>query len=419
MENQDNISTGISRRQFAKNMALAGMGMATGALAVGGDLGTARASTKKGKGAALKGLGIEPPSLNVRKLNTTAERIYQCKPGLARFESKNMAFKQICMDLGAPTFVPQGRNMIKAIQESRIGHDIHVKNVDEARAHLAFHSGAATWNYIMGPYGEGSENKGNLSWNPLFVNKELYERPLMHPEPADLAKKVKQMARMYGADATGITQINRKWIYASTCRNMMDPGPAKNKPIVLKGSVHPRETDGELVIPDSVKYAIVFAVAMPRVSSQFTPASLQAEGATTMGYGRMGLTAVALAEAIRSLAYNAIPCMNDTGMSVPLAIDAGLGQLGRLGYLITPWFGPHVRLAKVLTDMPMATDSPIDFGVTQYCESCGLCAKACPAGAISADQERNYTVTFYHYKNRQICSFIQLTDTPSSFSFQQ
>jgi len=29
------------------------------------------------------------------------------------------------------------------------------------------------------------------------------------------------------------------------------------------------------------------------------------------------------------------------------------------------------------------------------------------------------TVTFYHYKNRQICSFIQLTDTPSSFSFQQ
>ena len=29
------------------------------------------------------------------------------------------------------------------------------------------------------------------------------------------------------------------------------------------------------------------------------------------------------------------------------------------------------------------------------------------------------TVTFYHYKNRQICSLIQLTDTPSSFSFQQ
>jgi len=113
-------------------------------------------------------------------------------------------------------------------------------------------------------------------------------------------------------------------------------------------------------------------------------------GATGMGYGRMGLTAVAIAEAIRAMGYNAIPCMNDTGLSVPMAMDAGLGQLGRLGYLISPWFGPHMRIGKVLTDMPLNPDSPIDFGVTEYCETCGICAKECPSGAISPDRERTY-----------------------------
>jgi len=47
---------------------------------------------------------------------------------------------------------------------------------------------------------------------------------------------------------------------------------------------------------------------------------MQSTAAVGMGYGRVGLTAVALAEAIRSMGYNAIPSMNDTGLSVPMAI---------------------------------------------------------------------------------------------------
>jgi reductive dehalogenase len=73
-----------------------------------------------------------------------------------------------------------------------------------------------------------------------------------------------------------------------------------------------------------------------------------------------------------------------------LAIDAGLGELGRLGYLITPEFGPHVRIAKVLTNLPLVPDSPITFGVTEYCTACGICAQECPSGAISPDKERTF-----------------------------
>jgi len=94
----------------------------------------------------------------------------------------------------------------------------------------------------------------------------------------------------------------------------------------------------------------------------------------------MGITDIALAEAIRMMGYNAIPCKNGTALSIPLAIDAGLGQLGRNGLLITPKYGPAVRIGKVLTDMPLVPDRPIDFGVTEFCQSCKKCAEHCPPG---------------------------------------
>lgn len=56
--------------------------------------------------------------------------------------------------------------------------------------------------------------------------------------------------------------------------------------------------------------------------------------------------------------------------------------LGRFGGLITPEFGPRVRLCKVLTDLPLKPTSPIDFGVTEFCEVCQKCAEYCPAQAI-------------------------------------
>jgi epoxyqueuosine reductase QueG len=74
--------------------------------------------------------------------------------------------------------------------------------------------------------------------------------------------------------------------------------------------------------------------------------------------------------------------MNDTALAVPLAIKAGLGEYGRLGLLITPEFGPRVRIGKIFTDLPLAHDRPRSFGVTEFCETCRRCSDACPVNAI-------------------------------------
>ena len=65
-----------------------------------------------------------------------------------------------------------------------------------------------------------------------------------------------------------------------------------------------------------------------------------------------------------------------------------MGEVGLHGRLITPWWGSHVVIGKVLTDMPLLTDEPIELGVTDYCRSCGLCAKACPVDAIPNDMDQ-------------------------------
>ncbi len=139
--------------------------------------------------------------------------------------------------------------------------------------------------------------------------------------------------------------------------------------------------DGTLAIPETMQTVIVLAFEMDYDSIESAP-TIQGDIATMDGYSKMAITAGSLAQFIRSLGYNAIPCCNNTGVSVPQAIEAGLGEGGRNGMLITPKYGPRVRLSKVITDLPMAPDKPIRFGVKEFCEVCKKCAEHCPSQAI-------------------------------------
>jgi len=57
---------------------------------------------------------------------------------------------------------------------------------------------------------------------------------------------------------------------------------------------------------------------------------------------------------------------------------AGLGWQGNSLLIVTPEYGPRVRLATVLTDMPLVPDQPL----RNRCGGCVKCAQACPARAI-------------------------------------
>ena len=112
--------------------------------------------------------------------------------------------------------------------------------------------------------------------------------------------------------------------------------------------------------------------------------TLIADATCGLGYSRMAVTNNHLSAFIRNLGFKAIDCStNDVALSIPLAMLAGLGDQGRNGLLISPKYGPRLRLSKVLTNMPLETDSPVDFGVTEFCNVCMKCAEMCPSQSIS------------------------------------
>ena len=138
----------------------------------------------------------------------------------------------------------------------------------------------------------------------------------------------------------------------------------------------------------------VIALAMEMRSEEISQAPGVAAGVEVFRvYYELGETAIRLADAIREMGWRATAYhpVSDTGSGsrmffVPAAIDAGLGELGRTGFLVTPELGIMVRLAAVTTDLPLALDAPRRSGIDEFCGLCTACRRACPGGAIPLEK---------------------------------
>ena len=113
-----------------------------------------------------------------------------------------------------------------------------------------------------------------------------------------------------------------------------------------------------------------------------------ATGATQFEVGRVyalaALAATQLARYIRALGFRArAHHLRSTKVIMPpVAVDAGLGESARCGYVVSRRFGANFRLSCITTDMPLEHDPPIDLGMTDFCSRCKKCATTCPANAI-------------------------------------
>ncbi|MBI5076082.1 MAG: epoxyqueuosine reductase [Nitrospirae bacterium] len=88
----------------------------------------------------------------------------------------------------------------------------------------------------------------------------------------------------------------------------------------------------------------------------------------------------------QGFSVTAVPasCITDEGNLLgnishkAVARMAGIGWQGKSLLIVSPEYGPRIRLATVLTDMPLVTDRPLK----NRCGKCTECSKACPASAI-------------------------------------
>jgi ferredoxin len=180
--------------------------------------------------------------------------------------------------------------------------------------------------------------------------------------PERAAHKLKTLARFLGADLVGIGPLRQEWTYSYVGR-----GQHRGTPIDL--SHH--------------HTAIAMGFRMDHALIQSAP-DFPVLLATAKGYATGSWVAVQLAHYVRMMGYSARAhhLTNYQVICVPVAVDCGLGELSRAGFLLTRELGLGLRLAIVTTDMPLAYDPPKDIGVQSFCETCKICAEVCHIGAI-------------------------------------
>lgn len=182
----------------------------------------------------------------------------------------------------------------------------------------------------------------------------------IHRSPEDWSQRIKDYAVAMGIDKIGITRIQPDWIF-----------------------------EGD-ELPE--KYVIVLATRM----------DYESLSATTVGNFRKSiyeivdiyyfghLRARKLADWLRGQGWGARGFGNPMGTAlnvIPAAIEAGIGELGKHGSLICPEMGALFRLAYVVTDLPLAIDSPRDCGIDEFCLTCQVCTRECPPVAINREKQ--------------------------------
>jgi len=129
-------------------------------------------------------------------------------------------------------------------------------------------------------------------------------------------------------------------------------------------------------------------------------------------YLRFSLLGGVIAKQIRNLGYKAKAhtVLDGEVLQPPLLLLSGLGEVSRIGEVIlNPFLGPRLKSGAVTTDMPLAHDKPIDFGLQKFCESCNKCARECPSGAITAGPKLMFNGYEIWKSDSQKCATYRIT----------
>ena len=182
--------------------------------------------------------------------------------------------------------------------------------------------------------------------------------PTAEPTGEDLTEAIKEKARELGFIEVGITYFDHRYTFSS-------------------------KKEHTTYYPN----IICLAYEQDFEPTQTIP-SVDAEIVHSSTYRTEGAAALELGNFIRSHGYHAqVTGSGDSpGPYIPMFVEAGLGQLGACGYLLTPHVGNRCRLVSVTTDANVTHDKPIDYGMHAFCQVCQVCVNRCPGRALMRDK---------------------------------
>ncbi len=181
------------------------------------------------------------------------------------------------------------------------------------------------------------------------------------------SKTIKEITKYFGANECGIAKIRDDSYYA------------------FQGGLSDKinlDTYGKKVVKH-YQTAIVYTVEMDKDLINRAP-HYEEFLATEKAYVKVAEIGSKLVMYLKDLGYKAMFNNSEFYLAplVPLAYDAGLGEIGMVNHIITPKYGNRVRLGAVFTTLIIDYDKPIDFGLRNFCKKCALCLQNCPTHAI-------------------------------------
>jgi reductive dehalogenase len=180
-------------------------------------------------------------------------------------------------------------------------------------------------------------------------------------DPQRNADAIKALGHYLGADFVGICRAE-PWMYYSH-------DDVEGKPI-----------------PPYHRYAVVMLIDQGFETMEGASGDDWISASQSMrAYMRGAEIAGVMAAHCRRMGYSARAHSNAHSEVIhnPAILMAGLGEVSRIGDTnLNPFIGPRSKSVVFTTDLPMAVDRPIDFGLQDFCAGCAKCARECPCAAI-------------------------------------
>jgi epoxyqueuosine reductase len=225
-----------------------------------------------------------------------------------------------------------------------------------------------------------TDMQGHINTIARRLNPVAPEKAPIPEEPRVRSRHLKLMGHFLGADLMGIGLLSQSAVYTHN----------------FKG----REIEAPF------KYAIVFVCRKhdPTISASNGWEEI-VDGASFQAYQRLAMQTETMANYLRRLGWEAEASnMRRYVTLMPqIVLDAGLGEVSRMGIILNPFLGCNFKAACVLTNMELEPDDYVDFGLQNYCSNCTLRAEQCPAHAITRGPQTLYNGYYTWKLNSRLC----------------
>ena len=194
---------------------------------------------------------------------------------------------------------------------------------------------------------------------PLVDGEVARAKAPLPEDPGALSRHIKQLGYFLRADIVGICRLPQYAVYHHDLAG---------NPVELNH-----------------KYAILLVIDQGYDTMCGSTGDDWISGSQSfVGYSTSAFIACIMADYIRKLGYpaQAHHASSYQVLVVPLLLLAGIGEMCRAGIVLNPFLGTRFKAAVVTTDLPLEPDSPVDFGLQEFCRKCLKCATECHAKAI-------------------------------------